>query len=199
MMFSEEPITSAQLHFLSRLGLMLVYWNQVESSMKRFINFFVGDGWPSTILVAHMGSSSLCDAIRTLSNQYAADDQKEHLTHLVTFFEILREYRNYYAHTVENVYPNGQANLHSWSARSTLIMHDEIIAADNIDVFLEDCKTLSRYATSLQLNHFKSTKLGEAMPDELTALPDKPKLPDRLAKNRQLIQPSPPPPRSSRG
>jgi hypothetical protein len=134
MRITSDPKTR---ELLAKLGEIAVQWNDLEAITQTMLANLVKGDAAIIILTAHMGSVSLLDALRTLSNEYGSEHIQSHVSHFLDFFEILRGYRNYYVHSIQATgydldgSPLGHA--FSYSARRRLITHVETIALSQLE------------------------------------------------------------------
>jgi hypothetical protein len=182
------------------LGGILLAWNQAENHARAFTGTFLGSDRVDRgrVLTAHMGSTTLFDALSTCANEFAETPLREHLLHFLAYAERVRAYRNYYAHGIAAVIwtqdeePGGWAMMDS--AKGRLAMIDEIITATTLREVLQKIEDLNEYASAI------TVAMGDEVavkiyryhhPEEpLPAWPDKPALPDRLKKpHRYLLEP----------
>jgi hypothetical protein len=104
-----------------------------------------------------MGTSAICDALKTVANEFYKDDEQKHLLHCVCLFETMREYRNYYVHGFRNIlyFPGAEpkAGFYSKSARSRIVVHRiENDAAELKEVAFQ-CSEVSHYIAGVH-NYF---------------------------------------------
>ena len=172
---------------LAKLGLLVVKWNQFETLTQTVLEALIGGGEKTYILTAHMGNVSLCDAIRTMGNEFAPDEAKTHLTHLLDLFERLREYRNYYVHGISDLteasdgLPIGVAQ--SLSAKARLVLHQGRVDEADLDAMVKRLREANQYVTHviILLWEMNDKALLKALGASFLR---KPPLPDLLRRNR---------------
>jgi hypothetical protein len=198
-----------ELHFLARLGEMLLAWNSVESWMAGLLTWQIGGGSKMNALTAHIGNVTLTDILRTFAADFSNDIVRPHLVHAAEYFDRLREYRNYYAHGSQMLWPQrgeALAYLHQATAKGRFALHQTFIAKRHLEFVIAHCETLHDYCSALvtidddgivhpppRMDRFPEPA---AVPPSLL---EKPPLPDRLKKPRQFPQEPSHPPQSSEG
>lgn len=193
-----SPPHPKQKELLSLLGELLVRWNEIEEMIRLLITRLARGSETAIveILTAHAGSVSLCNALRTLNNEFAPADLRDHVDHMVTFFERTRDYRNYYAHSLIGVSSNGTGFVQSRSAKSRLVMHQHLIGDRQLKEAIGFCVTLHEYLSAI-VAHFMYRRNKFSVLKPPRALSEKPPWPDRLEKPRlYLLDTLPPPPAS---
>lgn len=121
---------------LSKVGELASVWNTLEQSIRYLLMFTLERQCPPTplaqILTAHMGSVTLCEALRTAANEFTEGDLQARILHAVSYVEALRGYRNYYLHGFTHVGWRGRETgaepigfLQATSAKSRLVEHEE--------------------------------------------------------------------------
>lgn len=103
-----------------RLGELIVTWNQATAMQRHLLWALSGKTHTTDILTAHMGEVSLCDALRTLNNEYQKDPMRRYIDSFVVAMGKMREIRNYYAHGIVHTLTPEYAVLQKISAKSDL-------------------------------------------------------------------------------
>lgn len=142
---------------LIEMGRLVFNWNSLERILVQILNLLTGTFPKNQVVTAHMGTSAICDAMKTVANEFHKDDEQKHILHCVSIFETLRDYRNYYVHGFCHILyvPGGEpkAGFYSKSARSRLVVHRmENDVADIKEVAFQ-CKEASHYL-ALVHNYF---------------------------------------------
>ncbi len=181
-----HSISEEYADVLAQVGILVVYWNRVEEAARLLVRHFNrGDRDRSDILTAHMGTNSLCDALRTLSSAYCKSHEQEHIRHYIKLLERVREYRNYYIHGLLG-YEEGMGQIQTLSARSNLILHAESVDAEDIENIAIRCLEVSRYGINLY-ERLRQRESARKQKKRLPPLPDKPPLPNKLRKPQRAL------------
>lgn len=188
-----------QEEFLAELGTLVMLWNRLEEFARLLIRLvYYEHPDKSDILTAHMGTTSLCNTLRTLSSEFATPESHDRIMHYVTYLEIIREYRNYYVHGILG-YEEGGGYLQATSARSRYTLHHETITIEHLRTATRRCWRLHEYGGAL-FEYLEDRLRAKRKKKTLQLqLPDKPPLPERLQKPRIMFRDEQFPPRSSRG
>uniref|UniRef100_UPI0035CCA6D0 hypothetical protein n=1 Tax=uncultured Sphingomonas sp. TaxID=158754 RepID=UPI0035CCA6D0 len=176
----------------------LTAWNSVESWMHGLLSWQLGRGDKMQALTAHMGNVALTDIIRTIAADFSTDIIRPHLIHAAEYFDRLRAYRNYYAHSSLLMWPENseaRAYLHQATAKGRFALHQTFIRIGDVERLIQHCQTLHEYASAL----VTIDEQGIVHPPmQQPSLLQKPLLPDNLQKPRLLPRQPKPPPQSSR-
>jgi hypothetical protein len=184
--------------YLAAFGLMVMKWNVVESFMRHLVASLInGSGSTrndrSHILVSELGPIGIQHALNTFADDFQQTELGDALRHAAKYYELLRGYRNYYAHGIINLVPGGagmRGHIHYLEAKGKLIRRQDLIDVTALNQVTHNARTLYYYVQRL-LPHLpeKSKRLR---------MPDKPPLPPPVSKSAiYLVAPSPPK-RSSR-
>ncbi len=166
---------------------MLVKWNHVESLMRFLVVWLYGLGDKGDILTAHMGNTTLADALTTLTTEFGDETLKPHILHFVAYVDRVRAYRNYYAHgiTIVGFIDTGEpvGALQQMQARGQLTLSQEQITVAKIQAVTEMCQVASRYGSAISAHIMRDQDFP--IPQTLRlSLQDKPQLPAQLTKPR---------------
>jgi hypothetical protein len=186
-----------EIHFLARLGEMLLAWNSVEGWMRGILSWQLGRGDKMQALTAHMSNVALTETLRTFAADFSNDVVGPHIAHACEYFDRLREYRNYYAHSALLMWPDNveaRAYLHQATAKGRFALHQTFIRIGDVEALIARCQTLHAYASALVT--IGPDGVARA-PEQQPTLLEKPPLPDRLKKPRLLPRAQVPPPQSS--
>lgn len=185
--------------FLADFGGMIVAWNKVEYWGRQMVHWQCGG--QSNVLTAEMSSVSLRDAISAYAHLVSISNAEisAHLDHFSSYFDRLREYRNYYAHGLFEVFPPmgpREANgfVTKTVSRGKLAFDSAIITSKELNFVSNHCVTLANYASGIQCAFIHPGGGRDAALRVWPSWPEKPPLPDKLTKNRDVAQPHPPQP-----
>jgi hypothetical protein len=190
------------MHFCAKLGNMLVAWNRAEYCARQLLNWQC-DGPFVLVLTAEMGSVAIRDTIFAIATHTHDLDLASHLDHFANYFDILREYRNYYAHGVTMIAPPMGPNpsrgiAHQLSARQGLKLDHDPISFEQLDFVINHAMTLASYGYAIPDAFRRRGDDGIAAAQKVFASwPEKPPQPPKLRKNRAVLGRLPPPPESS--
>jgi hypothetical protein len=145
--------------------------------------YCLAGGYRSDVLTAHMGTVSLCDALRTLSAEFAPTESREHIAHFLELFERLRAYRNHYVHAIRilggsEIEPIGLAE--TISAKGRLMLHQETVTLDDLLSLSANLAQARSYASSIIFRLWRAGKDPDAALQ--SPWPQKPPLLDKLQK-----------------
>lgn len=177
---ADQTVSEDTSELFRRLGQLVMFWNRAEETTRLLIRD-IATGEPHDIdtLTAHMGSIGLCDALRTLSNDTADTKLNSCINHFIKYFEIMREYRNYYVHSLVGI-EGGEGVLMSISARSNLSLHTESVLSIDVADAAHKCFQLQNFGAAI---HDHIINKSENLPSL-----DKLVLPVRLEKPRTPIR-----------
>lgn len=155
---------------LIEMGRLIFNWNNVEQTLTKILNVLTGTYPKNQILTAHMGTSGICDALRTVATELHEGEEQEHLLNCINIFIRLRDYRNYYVHSFNTImyFPTGEhkAVFRATSARSKLIAHDLQNDANQISEVAFECKEAHSYFALVHNYFYYSDKPEyEKLPD----------------------------------
>jgi hypothetical protein len=177
--------------FYAALGEMIVRWNQAESSMKALLISLSGAevkaGW---ILIAELGAVSLEQALKSAARDLAPSDIQAHITQLVNWFSCLREYRNYYTHSIQaTVIIDGDGILSQITAKNGLVLHQETLTASQLSRFTDKIVDFTSYVNDVASHASGDRPTESSRGSQPRPLRQMPPLPDRLQKPRQYLTP----------
>jgi hypothetical protein len=173
------------------LGEVVIEWNQTEGRARRMLSKLIQPPSDANyILLAHMGNTTLTDAIKAYSELQSAE-MKDLLAHYCNYFDRLREYRNFYVHGIMRATqridhetrtgtPIGE--ISQVTARGRLSVSTAEATLDDLGRMLGWMLQLSPFDTSLFWD-ITQTRPQYALPRRA---PSKPPLPDKLQKTHQF-------------
>ncbi len=188
------PVKDEHIPLLAKLGEIAVKWNYVEGHIRLLLSLLASDGvldpladrHKHDILTAQLGNVALIEAVRTLNNEFIKGEMHDHVDHAMTFFDTMREYRNYYVHSIVllGFTKEGPIGLSQQiTARNWLYLHQETITLEPVKAFLTDLERLNDYLVSIEMAIcFPDGKVP--LPFRSAPLREKPGLPGRLMKPR---------------
>lgn len=182
--------------FYAALGEMIVRWNQAESAMKALLITLSGaEEKAAWILVAELGAVSLEQALKSTARDLAPPTIKSYIAQLVDWFSCLREYRNYYTHSIQAmVIIDGDGVLSQITAKNGLVVHEETLTASQLSSLTDKIIDFTSYVKDV-VSHVSTQSPTESSRDRRPRpLREMPPLPDRLQKPRQYLTASPPQP-----
>jgi hypothetical protein len=172
--------------FLAHLGEVIVKWNHLEANTQVLLTAIVGGGDRISILTANLGNVALKEAITTFANEFASDEFKPHVLHYAEFFDRLREYRNWFTHSILAIgrTESGEAMglSQTISAKRRLTLHQKPTGLAELSEFLDWLDTAHRFASELLCVVYEMP--GTKPLDSVT----KPDLPDRLQRPRLYLR-----------
>lgn len=176
--------------FLAAFGEVIMEWNQAEARARRFLFELIGGHDASSyILLAHLGNVSLTDAISAYK-EIRSPELVEHIGHYCTYFDRLREYRNYYVHGLMLVSPDWSTGVPNFCGEIEQITAKGRLAQTDDKVTAEDLKQLKNWMIELATYDFvvRAEFNPQSRPAGLIPLTPqrKPLLPDRLQKTRRF-------------
>jgi hypothetical protein len=180
-------IEPAQQAILMRLGELIVKWNACENLLRTLLIYAAGNTDRSNILTAHMGTTEVCDALKTMANEFAPPEINEHIPYLITFFERIREYRNYYVHGISGfMTKQDDQTIKGYTqqrvARTRLTVYADFIGEDDLKAVLGYLDGFTKYINPILV----PLLWPKGAPPEVKVVPisslEKPRLPDKLQK-----------------
>jgi hypothetical protein len=97
---SPKPDDEMRCSYLCALGRLIVNWNQAENSLRQILIDLCGASPAIWILTAELGSVSLENALKGASFDIGQARLTPYIEHCIEWFSRLREYRNYYVHSI---------------------------------------------------------------------------------------------------
>jgi hypothetical protein len=186
--------------YYASLGTLLVAWNQAENSLRQILIALCVAGPEIWILTAELGGTSLENALKSGATDIASLKLKPFISHCVEWFSRLREYRNYYVHSINDVHPHVNGKIAGVASQTTaknrLAIHQEFILEERISELTAWISSLNDFCSDV-LFHVSAhplTEFSDGRPFPL--LPEIPELPGRLRKPRQDFTADPSPPHS---
>jgi hypothetical protein len=181
------------------LGRMIVSWNLAEDCLRGLLAALCSgrtrrDFLRSQIVTLELGTTGLVHALQAFAQDVFRDaDASKAVLQAVTYFERLREYRNYYVHgitaTVSMPSKGPCGVIATGNAKGRITRNRETISVGQMQVS-ERADELTTFILGI-VNYLFPGK-GER------SLPEMPPLPDRLSRRRQLLTEQLPRARSSR-
>lgn len=183
--------------FYSALGELIVIWNQAENRLRAILVGLCGIGPRTWILTAELGAISLENALRSSSQDIALPDLKPHIEACIKWFNLLREYRNYYVHGIIDVNISF-GYISQTSAKNGLVLHGEVIDVTALSDLIKKIKDFLDFSSDVEFraSALPLTSFSDGKP--FPPLPKIPLLPDRLQKPRRYLTDVPPQPSPSR-
>ena len=93
--------------FSIQFTLFIAMWNQCEATAKRILQLMLDESRTAMALAVETQNRSLANAILAGASDPKFDKIRTHLDHLVTGYDRLLGYRNYYAHSLLGIDPGG--------------------------------------------------------------------------------------------
>ena len=185
---------------------MLVAWNGAEEIARSILRWQCQS--PNVdVLISEMNNVTMRDAILAIAKVEARADLGEHLDHFASIFDLVREYRNYYAHGIRGVFPadslieafpvlkawlkhSGETNtcvgmVYHAISRAKLAQDFDVVSVSNLKAVEHWSFCVSGYGTALEIA-FKTGGSTKAARKEWPSWPEKPTLPPKLEKNRAV-------------
>jgi hypothetical protein len=190
--------------YLISLGRLVLQYNEAETRLRRllvsaFEPISPRDVMLAQIMTVELGNVGLTQALQSYANDLAPLTIREHILHAGTYFDRIREYRNFYVHGVTSVMgrqENPIGLFHTRTAKGSLKDHKGFVSKADLDQLTAHCETAGAFtnAVSNRLSFVRGDWFGD-LPEP--PLPDKPPLPDRLQKPAQHWREYFPPPQAS--
>ncbi len=185
-MSSPNPpdILPYEFEFLAAFGRMIITWNLAESALRRLLTGLCGaksiaDTLKAKIVTAELSSVGLSQALQTFADIILPPNHAEAINHAVKYYELIRAYRNYYAHGIAGIIPfteGPRGFIRITTAKGTLTENKDFVSLDDLKLMIGHAYRLNFYVEAIS-NHLFDDK-------GLFSLPDKPPLPDNLQKTR---------------
>jgi hypothetical protein len=196
-------ISESERDYLSAFGRFVIEWNLAESNLRGLLMRLASDNQPTFslqagILTAEMGSITLERALRTYASTIKLGKATEAIEHAAQFYQLLRGYRNYYAHGIVSVLPHEESasivgRVHTFEAKGKFVVRLEFIAKPALEE--AHAIALREYVRDIHLQLIAQA-LGPMYADGFE-LPPKPPLPAQLQKSEQRLGELFPPPPST--
>ncbi len=167
------------------LGELIVRWNDVETNLHLLVHAFAPSS-EAAVLMTHMGTTALCDALRTFALKHTEEPKRGTLLHFIEFFERMREYRNFVVHGIGH--HGDKLAIRTFSARAGHYVHEASASEKECDNINERLETLFMFGAGLILHLAGERQPISAPPKLRLGLPEKPQLPDRLKKPRRSLK-----------
>lgn len=173
-------------NFAAELGEFMIAWNQAENTLRYLLLTMWSNERSAHVMIAELGAVGLDQAIRAISEKYN-DDVKEAVRYILTVYERLRAFRNYYAHGVTGfVFTEGRLNgyVYAISGKEQLVVAKDFISIDDLARLKRDTVSMSQDAERV-IDTINPQPGSQAQPP----LPSRGKspLPDALAKSRTIL------------
>ena len=184
------------ISYYASLGVFLVTWNDVENSLRQLLIALCGASPQIWILTAALGGPSLENALKSGATDIAPPKLKPFIEHCVEWFDRLREYRNYYVHSIHGVAPHFSGKVvgvaSQTTAKTRLAIHQEFIFEERISELITWINSLNVFCSDI-LFHVSAHPLTEfSNGTPFPPLPEMPKLPIKLEKPRANFTADPP-------
>jgi hypothetical protein len=175
--------------FLIALGQLVLDWNFAEGWMRYLLATLAGqDDQISQILTVELGSVGLENALTAFANHILQPEHGDGVLHGVEMYERLRVHRNYYVHGVLVHIDYKQFGIAmSVSAKGKIKQEVDRVDAVRLEMIAAQCCALGDYLSALR-SHILGLKQEN---DEPFPLPNKPPLPEKLAKTPRRPPPHP--------
>lgn len=195
---TDNPYKDDLSRFAVTFTRSVIAWNNAENAARRILEDFGGSGLGVRVVAAHLTSNALRDALRTLCDLFS-DPQlphssalSGHVAHFTDGFDILRNYRNFYVHSLLGLgqKPDDPAifrgYLHAIEARGRMAYVEQYVETAELESFMGHTLELKEYGSQIRdaIPADPRSALAvfrEAVP--VSAL-SKPIWPEKLAKNR---------------
>ena len=191
---------------LIELGRLVVTWNALERTFSSLLEEMTNGGFPVKLLTVYASSTTICSAMRSYASDLLPAHEAKHIHHAITYFEILRAYRDYYIHGPVGTFglntdiPMAQMYTYSVSSKKRYTVHSEALTDDDLKYVITHCATLRTYLEEID-SYFAVQKMkgqgivppetdifdraGHRVTGRLPA--DTPLLPQRLMKPKRLL------------
>jgi hypothetical protein len=215
---SETPTTDYAV-LLHEMGRLVLTWNDLDWTIRNIIFFLAMDDAVSVmILTADMNTAAALNALRALAAERDALEARnvqspqaikvfgrrevqpilDNVKHFIEYTDRLREYRNFYVHGIRSPQEDKGIWARTISARGRYSMHEQPVTVADLRSLSDRIAHCIGYgirlshalAAAYSYLHFSNSAA------EPPTWPEKPPLPDRLVKNRQVLlgrQDQPPP------
>jgi hypothetical protein len=188
--------------YFATFGTAVMSWNRAEGAMRQLLAGLCGGNtieanMRAQIVTAELGSAGLTYALGSFAENLLPPEAAERVAHAVKYYNVLREYRNYYVHGLTSVVTGTQVALGAiitMTAKGKLIEHKDFIPVDKLTWLDTESVHLKEFTVAITRHLFWS---GPAFGSPLSPLPHMQPVPDRLEKHRQPVRERFPPPQSS--
>lgn len=190
--------------FFEALGEMIVYWNRLDNAMRGFLlGLYDAQSFQEIIranaIIVELGNVGLAQAVKTLANEILSGEVRDHTLHAVKYFERLREYRNYYAHSIASIIP-AKSGPHGFAAQTTAKgkykWSRDPISIPQVRDIARHCYLLVNILT--RISWHRTWQEGDPHVPERPPLHPMPPLPDTLEKRVESFRLLAPPHEASR-
>lgn len=136
--------THAEREVFYALGELVTAWNFAENHVRSVIVTIVAGESTirqhalAEIVTAEMGAVAMAASIRAVAADVVTGPESDHLKHLVALYERVKEYRNFYVHSITGAVtklrnPSGVfAVITGTSAKSQVAYHNDLLAVAKI-------------------------------------------------------------------
>ena len=132
---SDDP-PAGQVSYYASLGALTVAWNKAENSLRQILITLCGESPQIWILTAELSAIPLERALQSGATDIASPRLRPFIEHCIEWFDRLREYRNYYIHSITDVelHYSGEFVGMSWqtTAKRRLVIHQEFIFEERL-------------------------------------------------------------------
>ena len=197
---------AAHQKFYTHIGYMVITWSSIEANVRDMLRLFMDNSDLGHVITSQLGNVGLSEIIRTLSNDGGGvpdEGLRDHIDHFLSYFDRMREHRNYYAHSISSLESLGAddsiGKITTYSAKKRLMVHEKSVTIAELDAALESLITLRNYGRQvygamLEIAHYNdAAKDLEAKSLPIPPVPHPSKqlqkfpLPDRLQKSARLL------------
>jgi hypothetical protein len=170
--------------FLIAVGQLVVDWNFAEGWLRQLLVTLTQlDRETAQILTAELGAIGLENALSAFATHRLPDEEGAAVRHALKMYELLRAYRNYYIHNI--AFDAGSFGVTAEvSAKGKVKANSDRLEPETLKAVSDQCAVLGGY---IHLIHERISRLGQH--GALPPLPDKPPLPEKLAKTPMRLLP----------
>jgi hypothetical protein len=190
------PDNKGGANFARSFTNMVITWNHVEDEARTLLRSFSEGGFGGFVAIQSLGNTSLTSALRAVAD-IQRPEVKDHLVHFAKCMDLHRAYRNFYVHSLSFIGSSHDGEgaggvLIAWEVKGTIQRVDDYVKDTVLEHFAGQLEELRLYGTRLN-----QCLLRELPPKGLAGIlahvqpqpwPDKPSLPQQLAKRRQGLQ-----------
>jgi hypothetical protein len=185
-----KKLATYEANFYQAMGRAVIAWNNADTAMRILLNEMCGDSTAShlmrtAVLTSELGSVSLTNALRSLSDAIFPPNASAAVAHAVDYFERGLAFRNYYVHGIHKAEERtGKTGgvVGTISAKTKLKAHQDFIPVEALEALAAHASAIENYADALKM-WFRSP-----LDTAGSTLPRKPPLPDKLEKPHQHLR-----------
>lgn len=146
--------------YYASLGVFLVIWNQAENSLRQLLITLCGASPEIWILTAALGGPSLESALKSGATDIAPPQLKPFIEHCVEWFSRLREYINYYVHSINLVSSLNSGKIAGFASQTTaktrLAIHQEFIFEEQLYELTNWISSLNDFCCDISVSRLGS-------------------------------------------